>query len=73
MEAASHGSDPPLNMPLPHTRVMMGTNKGTLLPHAGMQACSANLFASPVFLTMVQVQPGMDSILSDMLQLLADD
>ncbi|KAK9843600.1 hypothetical protein WJX84_002029 [Apatococcus fuscideae] len=27
MEAASIGSDPPLNMPLPHTRVMMGTNK----------------------------------------------
>ena len=31
LEAASIGSDPPLNMPLPHTRVMMATNKGNLL------------------------------------------
>ena len=28
LEAASHGSDPPLNLPLPHTRVMLNTKKG---------------------------------------------
>lgn len=31
LEAASIGSDPPLNMPLPHTRIMMTANKGNFL------------------------------------------
>ncbi len=32
LEAASLGADPPLNYPLPHTRIMLNSNKGEVPP-----------------------------------------